>query len=114
MKILPILWAEPPTAEDWARLSAAREAIGYTELIKPVQALPGSPGTILAIGALPSWLTPFSYAESVEDAECLELALSGCLGDQEEVGSMETLISSWMGVEVKQVGEEEYVKPELG
>lgn len=50
MRLLAILWAEPPTAEDWARLSAARIAIGYTEMVKPVQALQGSPGTLLVIG----------------------------------------------------------------
>lgn len=113
MRLLPILWAEPPAPEDWARLSAARIAIGYTELIKPVQALPGSPGTILAIGKMPDWIVQYGYVTSTKDPNLTE-RLRNVLDRQDDPDTIGKLLSQWMGVEVKQVGEEEYVKPELG
>ena len=115
MRLLPILWAEPPTAEDWARLSAAKTAIGYEDLIKPAQALPGSPGTLLCIGgARPSWLQNYYACDDITDSDELEWALDGALNEDERIEQFAELLSQWMGVDVKQVGEEEYVEPELG
>lgn len=110
MRLLPILWAEPPTADDWARLSAARIAIGYTDPIQPVKALPGSPGPILAIGQLPSWLTGYAHVESTADRIGLEAALQHCLGQDAtpRTEEYEALLSHWMGVKVTCRGEEEY------
>lgn len=113
MRLLPILWAEPPTAEDWARLSAAREAIGYMDMVKPVQALQGSPGPVLAVGAYPTWLTGYAHVESTEDRTGLESALYHCLLlDGNETGEeYAELISHWMGVQVSISGEESYEGP---
>lgn len=115
MRLLPILWAEPPTTEDWARLTEARIAIGYTDLIKPVQALQGSPGTLLCIGgARPSWLQNYYACDDITDSAELEWALEGALTEDERAERFAELLSHWMGVEVKQIGEEEYVEPQLG
>lgn len=109
MRLLAILWAEPPTAEDWARLSAARIAIGYTEMVKPVQALQGSPGTLLVIGKVrPSWLQNYYACDDIADERELQWALRGALTEDERMEAFGELLSTWMGAEVKQVGEEEY------
>lgn len=109
MRLLPILWAEPPTEEDWKRLSEAREATGYTELIRPAAALEGSPGPVLAIGKYPSWLTGYAHVESTSDRMGLEAALSHCLfGDDKEGEEYAALLSHWMGVKVTCEGSEEY------
>lgn len=115
MRILPILWAEPPTAEDWARLSAARIAIGHTDPIQPVQGLQGSPGTLLCIGgARPSWLQSFVACDDIENEDELQWALQIAIEESAESTYYETLLSEWMGAEVKQVGEEPYGESELG
>lgn len=110
MRLLPILWAEEPTAEDWARLSAAREAIGYTDLIKPARAFQGSPGPILAIGAFPDWLTGYAHVKSTRDRGGLESALYHVLyGDNISEGEeWAALLSHWMGMQVSISGEEEF------
>ena len=108
MKLLPIFWTEPPTAEDWGRLTAAREAIGYREMVKPVQALQGSPGTLLIIGtATPDWLHNYYRCVDITDEAELQWALDGALGEEERMESFAELLSEWMGVEVKQIAEEE-------
>lgn len=109
MRLLPILWTEPPTPEDWARLSAARIAIGYTDMVKPVQALQGSPGTLLVIGsASPTWLQNFYRCTDITDKDELEWALSGALTEEDRAAAFAELLSQWTGVEVTQTGEEEH------
>ena len=109
MRLLPILWAESPTAEDWKRLSAAREAVGYAELLQPAEALEGSPGPVLAIGKYPSWLTGYAYVESTSDRMGLEAALYHCLfSDGLEGEEYAALLSHWMGVKVTCQGSEEH------
>lgn len=109
MRILPILWAQPPTDEDWKRLSEARTALGYTDLIKPVQALEGSPQPVLCIGAFPSWLTDYTHVLDTLD-EGLQDALSYCLeGQHEETWELDSvLLSEWLGVGVKYLHTEDY------
>lgn len=110
MRLLAILWAEEPTAEDWQRLSAARTALGYTDLIQPAQALPGSPGPVLAIGKLPSWIVPHAYVASTEHPRLLQEALETCInGGLAEIGeNMAAQMSDWMDASVTYLGEEEY------
>lgn len=110
MRLLPILWSSgyEPSAEDWTRLSEARIAIGYTDLIQPAAALPGSPQPVLAIGCIPTWVTDYAYVESAA-AENLEAALSYCLEMEHPAEDlMAKLLSSWMGCTVKYVGSEEH------
>lgn len=111
MRILPILIEQEPTREGWENLSAAREALGYREKIKPARALPGSPEPILAVGKYPDWLTSFAYVHSLGEVDALEEALKLALSEpeREEVEQMyETLLSRWMDADVKYVGEEDY------
>lgn len=109
MKILPILWGTPPTPADWKRLSAAREAIGYTEVIKPAVALPGSPGRILALGARPTWLCPYNYVADTAHARLIPV-LAWCLDESINdpyAPTPEDMIIDWSGGAFKFLGEEE-------
>lgn len=108
MRILPILWAEPPTTADWERLSEARKALGYMELIQPVEALEGSPGPVLCIGADPSWVTDYAWVENTH-SDMLQENLRYCLERQErDTGEVTArLFSKWMGVDVRYASEEE-------
>lgn len=110
MKLLPILWAEPPAAEDWGRLSEARASIGYTDRIQPAEALPGSPQPVLAVGVRPSWITDYTFVEDLTDLEQLGHALQYCLAEPHEPPGEDIarVLSGWMGVEVKFLNEEEY------
>jgi hypothetical protein len=108
---LPILWPEgyEPTSEDWAALRTAKNATGYPGLVVPRKAVYGSPGVILAVGALPDWLARFAYIDTLSDIGRLTVALNAILNDPEDprIGGPEELLSRWMGVEVKQVDEYE-------
>lgn len=109
MRLLPILWTEPPTPEDWVRLSAARKAIGYHDKVQPVKALQGSPGTLLVVGtASPDWLHNFYRVTDTANEAELQWALDGALRSEERSESFQELLSGWMGCDVKLTGEEEY------
>ena len=108
MKLLPILWVKPPTADDWRLLSEAREAIGYTEKVKPAQALQGSPGRILAVGTMPDWLCEFNYVTDTQDSRLADV-LAWCLNPELEdiwAPTPEDMIVKWSGGEFVYVGEE--------
>lgn len=109
MRILPILWGAPPLSNDWKRLSAAREAIGYTETIQPAQALHGSPGRVLAIAADPDWTCHYFRVEGTED-DALADALRWCLDEGRtdiRTQTPEDLMLRWIPGAVYQ-GEEPY------
>jgi len=56
---------------------------------------------------MPDWITECCYVESTKDTDALIYVLEQCLNGRGTVMPQE-LLSQWMGVEVKQVGEEEY------
>lgn len=109
VRLLAILWGKEPTAEDWARLSAARIASGYTEVIKPVRALQGSPGRILAVGAKPGWLCDYLRVDDTQDSRLVDV-LSWCLNPELEdprSPTPEEMIVEWSGGQFVYVGEED-------
>lgn len=111
MRLLPILWRNLPSAQDWQKLSAARVKIGFLEKIEPARALPGSPGRILCIGADPGWLCDYAKVEDTND-EQLAVALAWCLEvggfNDYEPPSAEDLLGKWFGETVTYVGTEEF------
>lgn len=102
MRLLPILWSNDPTADDWRRLGEARIAIGYPEKLMPARAVHGSPGRVLAIGAEPDWVCEFIRVDDTMDSPKLEFALKWCLEPEGEVSGEDIAdkLASWMGVEV--------------
>jgi hypothetical protein len=112
MRLLPIYWATPPKQADWEALSAARNALGYTEKLMPAPALEGSPGPILAVGKAPSFITPrHALVESTADPRLVD-ALGYCLGmndgDVDPTDHMVSMLSEWFEAPVTYVGEEPY------
>jgi hypothetical protein len=109
MKLLPILWDHEPTADDWAALSAAKRAIGYSDPIKPCRAVYRSPGRVLAVGIRPPWLASHYSIDSVQAPE-LKDALAWCLGEQDVFAATEPVdqLSMWFDGVVTFVGEESY------
>lgn len=104
MRPLPILWGTPPTEADWSLIRAAKQASGYASMVQPAQALPGSPGRILAIGALPDWACEGRWVANAADPELPEVLrlLLNDLPDPKAFGEQH-LLSKWMGVTVKLV-----------
>lgn len=108
MKILPILWGSPPTPADWKRLSAAREAIGYEDMVQPAVALRGSPGRVLALGVRPTWLTPYQFLSDTGHHRLPEV-LKWCLDESiydPYAPTYEDMIDDWSGGVMKYMGEE--------
>lgn len=111
MRILPILIEEAPDAVGWETLAGARRAAGYRERIQPARALPGSPQPILAIGTLPSWLTDYAYAPSLEPGSDLNEAMAYALDGEshDDVGEKyASLLSKWIGADVVYRVEEDF------
>lgn len=113
--LLPILWAQEPTSADWAALSAARESLGITELIKPARAVPGSPGRILAVGTMPTWLCPNRQIPDTSDPGVVRDALQWCLEPDEGLSGEDiaTTLSTWTGLEITYKGDEEYAEVQV-
>ena len=109
MLVLPILWEHEPTEGDWAALQRAKAATGYTDLVQPVRAVPGSPGRVLAVGSRPDWLTEYFEVADTSDP-MLEDAMRWILFGGDDIRAMNDVaqLSMWFGGPVTLVGEEEY------
>lgn len=107
MKLLPILTAEPLSANDRALLGEAKRASGYSDPVKPARAVQGSPGRVLAIGVKPTWLCEHAYVPSITHPG-LRVAMKWALGEEYDARATtyEMQLSEWMGCDVKQIGEE--------
>lgn len=57
---LPI-YPDIPSGDGLRMLKHAKQALGLEELVKPVRAVPGSPGRIIAIGETPEWIVDYAY-----------------------------------------------------
>lgn len=69
---LPI-YPDVPSGDGLRMLKHAKQSLGIQELVKPVRAVPGSPGRIIAIGEKPEWITDYVHVgepsfESFKDA----------------------------------------------
>ena len=69
---LPI-YPSKPTGDDLALLKEAKSKVPSDILIKPVRALPGSPGRILALREKPTWICEYAFipepnVESIKNA----------------------------------------------
>lgn len=116
MRLLPIYWATPPTAEDWAWLKDAKPD-DFTDLVKPVTALDGSVGRVLAIDKAPEgFLCDYILIHRGEAVHDVSAAMAWCLGLDRPGWSgsdnREGELSKWLQGPVKYVGEEEYDGPQ--
>ena len=53
-----------PSSEVMGMIKEAKAQVGTNTLIKPVRAVKGSPGRILAIGEKPEWICEYAYVEN--------------------------------------------------
>lgn len=53
-----------PSSEVMAMIKEAKAQLGTSTLVKPVRAVSGSPGRILAIGEKPEWICEYAYVEN--------------------------------------------------
>lgn len=53
-----------PSSEVMGMIKEAKAQVGTSALIKPVRAVKGSPGRILAIGEKPEWICEYAYVEN--------------------------------------------------
>lgn len=53
-------------SNDWDRIKRAKAASGVDFQVRPVVAVPGSPGRVLAIGSAPPFLCEFAGVDSTE------------------------------------------------
>lgn len=82
-KIIPLpIYPSAPTGDDLSALKKAKAKIHTDTLIKPVRALPKSPGRIIAIRQKPNFLCDYAFIEN-PTPETLQPALEWVLGKNE-------------------------------
>lgn len=112
LRPLPILTAdgELPTGGALATLRLAKMASGYSGMVRPMKAVQGSPGPILAVGVEPDWLVDYALVPDWSSATRLTEALKAILinPDDPRIGRDVDLLSKWFKGPVKFIGEEEY------
>lgn len=82
--IVPLpIYPSKPTESDLAILKAAKGMVATTVLIKPVRAVPGSPGRIIALRERPEWLCDYAYIPD-PNPHSMKAALEWALGLTED------------------------------
>lgn len=79
---LPI-YPPKPTGDDLALLKEAKSKVRSDILIKPVRAVPGSPGRILALREKPTWICDYAFIPE-PNVESLKNALEWVLELKED------------------------------
>lgn len=112
LRPLPILTVdgELPTGFALEALKAAKIATGYSGMVIPRKAVPGSPAPVLAVGREPDWLTTYAYLPDLSNIERITAALTAVLMEPNDprLGDEVDLLSRWFGAPVKFVGEEPF------
>lgn len=89
--LLPVYAPQGLSNADWSRIRAAKASLGVPFKVKPVEAVLGSPGRVLAIGAEPDWVDCDYALVSSTMSPGLAKALNWVLGDFEDNRAMNTL-----------------------
>jgi len=79
---LPI-YPSKPTGDDLRLLRGAKEQVVTDTLVKPVNAVPGSPGRIIALREKPEWICEYAYIPNPNPAS-MKAALEWALGLTED------------------------------
>jgi hypothetical protein len=72
-----------PRSEVMGMIKDAKSQIGTDALVKPVRAVIGSPGRILAIGEKPDWICEYAYIKE-PSTQSFKEALEWILGIKED------------------------------
>lgn len=100
---LPV-FPRKPQGDVLELLKQAKAKLSTTLLISPENAVPGSPGRVLAIGEKPTFMCDYAYVAS-PTVESLTQALSWCLGLVEDARGVTIgrMLSEIMGGEVREL-----------
>lgn len=79
---LPI-YPHKPVGDDLTLLKQAKALIPTDKLIIPVDAVPGSPGRIIALREHPNWICDHAYV-ATPNLESIKAALEWALTDKED------------------------------
>ena len=72
-----------PTSEVMGMIKEAKAQVNTDTLVKPVRAVHGSPGRILAIGEKPEWICEYAYIKE-PSTQSFKEALEWILGIRED------------------------------
>ena len=72
-----------PSSEVMGMIKEAKAQVGTNTLVKPVRAVKGSPGRILAIGEKPDWICEYAYIKE-PSTQSFKEALEWILGIRED------------------------------
>lgn len=101
---MPMIIGGQLSPEDWAAIKQAKDELDLPFLVKPVQAVPGSPGRVLALGVLPGWVCdyyPVWKAQSPAIKDAIRWVLTG--NDDPKAVTMEKALQNILGPDVKEV-----------
>ena len=100
---LPI-YPSKPTGDDLAMLRVAKEQVVTDTLVKPVKAIPGSSGRIIALRDKPNWLCDYAYIPN-PNPDSMKAALEWALGLTEDARGVTIIrtLREIFGPEVREV-----------
>lgn len=105
--VIPLpVYPRKPTGENLELIKIAKQSLSVNFKIQVCDAVPGSPGRVLAIGSKPNFLCEYAYVAN-PTVESLTQALAWCLHLKEDVRgvTIARMLSEIMGGEVKEIAE---------
>lgn len=103
--ILPLpVYPRKPAGVDLDLIKQAKASLGYPQLVQPVDAVPGSPGIILALRERPNFICDHAFVQNVT-LESVTAALKHCLGLSDDCrGTTVTMmLKEVFGEELKEI-----------
>ncbi|NBR24515.1 MAG: hypothetical protein EBU08_12235 [Micrococcales bacterium] len=103
--IIPLpVWPRKPTGPDLDLIKQAKSSLSYPHLIQPVDAVPGSPGIILALRERPNFICDHAFVQNVT-LESITAALKHCLGltDDSRGTTVTMMLKEVFGEELKEI-----------
>jgi hypothetical protein len=103
-RIVPI-YPSVPSGAVLEALKTAKESLDVDYLIRPVKAVPGSPGRVLAIGTKPDFVCDYAFVPE-PSVESLKNALHWALGDHDDprARTVVQVLEDIFGKGVKEIG----------
>tara|TARA_R110000822_G_scaffold839_11_gene3717 strand:+ start:5027 stop:5347 length:321 start_codon:yes stop_codon:yes gene_type:complete len=104
-EVLPLpIYPCKPTGDDLRLLRDAKDQVVTSVLVKPVNAVPGSPGRIIALREKPTWICEYAYIPT-PNAQSMKAALEWALGVKEDARGVTVIrtLREIFGPEVREV-----------
>jgi hypothetical protein len=104
IKLLPI-YPSVPFGDTLEAVKAAKDSLDLDYLVKPVKAVSGSPGRVLAIGEKPDFVCDYAFVPN-PTVESLINALNWVLGDHDDprARTVVQVLEDYFGKGVKEIG----------